>query len=239
MVKLEDASRGELLALIAQQQQVIAALRETVARLEGRVRELEQRMGPGGLHGMPGLKPASAKPARLKGPRKQRRQNFARLRATPTEQIVHALEACPQCGQALAGGWVKWRREVLDLPVAPATVTEHLVLAQRCSSCRRVVTPRLDLSNQVLGHHRVGLRLMGVIAFLREHLRLPLALIQRYLAYLHGLHLSEGELVAVRRTVADRSQQAVAAIRDAVRRSAVVHADETGWREDGAQGSLW
>jgi transposase len=239
MVKLEEASRGELLVLIAQQQQLIGALRETVARLEARVQELEQRLGPGGPHGMPGLKPAAAKPARAKRPRKQRRQNFARRRATPTEQVVHALAGCPRCGKALVGGWVKWRREVLDLPMAPATVTEHLVLARRCPGCRCVVTPRLDLSDQVLGQHRVGLRLMGVIAFLREHLRLPLALIQRYLADLHGLHLSEGELVAVLRTVADRSQQAVAAIRDAVRHSPVVHADETGWREDGHNGYLW
>lgn len=239
MVKLEEASREELLALIRQQQQVIGALRETVARLEGRVQELEQRLGPGGPHGMPGLKPAAAKPARPKRARKQRRQNFARLRATPTEQVVHALAACPRCGKALVGGWLKWRREVLDLPIAPATVREHLVLARRCPDCRCVGTPRLDLSDQVLGQHRVGLRLMGVIAFLREHLRLPLALIQRYLADLHGLHLSEGELVAVLRTVAGRGQEAVEAIRDAIRLSPVVHADETGWREDGHNGYLW
>lgn len=239
MVKLGDASREELLTIIAQQQQLIATLRETVVRLEARVRELEQRLGPGAPHGMPGLKPPPAKPAGPKGPRKRRRQNFARLRATPTEQVVHALEACPQCGKALAGGWVKWRREVLDLPVAPATVTEHLVLARRCCSCRRVVTPRLDLADQVLGQHRVGLRLMGVIAYLREHLRLPLELIQRYLAELHGLHLSEGELVAVLQTVAQQAQQAVIAIRDTIRISPMVQADETGWRENGHNGYLW
>lgn len=232
MVKLEDASRDELLAHIGR-------LEATIERQEARIGELERRLGLGGGHGMPGLKPAVPNPALPKRPRKQRRQHFARLRATPTEQEVHALEACPRCGEALAGGWVKWRREVLDLPVTPATVREHVVLARRCSGCRRVVAPRLDLSDQVLGHHRVGLRLMGVIAFLREHLRLPLALIQRYLADLHGLHLSEGELVAVLQTVARRAKQAVEAIRDAIRSSPVVHADETGWREDGHNGYLW
>ena len=38
---------------------------------------------------------------------------------------------------------------------------------------------------------------------------------------------------------AQRAQPAVAAILDRIRASPVVHADETGWREDGANGYVW
>ena len=43
---------------------------------------------------------------------------------------------------------------------------------------------------------------------------------------------------AIHRT-AQRAQPAVAAILDRIRGSPVVHADETGWREDGANGYVW
>jgi hypothetical protein len=45
----EQASRDELLAVIAQQQ-------ATIATLEARVHELERRLAPGGPRGVPGLK---------------------------------------------------------------------------------------------------------------------------------------------------------------------------------------
>jgi hypothetical protein len=153
--------------------------------------------------------------------------------------VLHAAAHCPDCGTALTGGWVRWRRQVIDLPVAPASITEHVVLARQCPACRRPVTPVLDLSDTVLGQHRVSLRLMAFIALLREQVRLPVAAIQTYLAEVHRLQLSSGEIVAVLGTVAKQAQLAAAAIRDALRHSPVVHADETGWREDGQNGYLW
>ncbi len=43
---------------------------------------------------------------------------------------------------------------------------------------------------------------------------------------------------AIHRT-AQRAQPAVAAILDRIRASPVVHADETGWRQHGANGYVW
>jgi len=82
---------------------------------------------------------------------------------------------------ALGGGRVRFRRQVIDLPEAPVRVIEHVVVQRRCTACGRQTTPPLDLSAQVLGQHRVSLRLMGLIALLREQLRLPLGRIQEYL----------------------------------------------------------
>ncbi len=125
------------------------------------------------------------------------------------------------------------------MPIVPATVTEHVVLARRCPHCQRTVTPELDLSDQVLGQQRVSLGLMAFIALLREQVRAPLGLIQRYLETVHQLHLSQGELVGILQTVAKQAKTAVDAIREAIRGSPVVQADETGWRQDGQNGYLW
>jgi transposase len=223
---LEQLDRAGLLA-------VIAALQEQVRVLQARVAELEQRDPP------PWAKANRPKPAAGRPARQRRAQNFARRVDPPTETVTHAVERCPGCAQPLQGGWVRQRRQVLELPETPVRMREHVVYSRRCPKCGQEATPTLDLSAEVVGHHRVGLRLMGVIAVLREQLRLPLRQIQQYLHSLHGLHLSCGELVAILKAVSERAEQGGHQIRDAIRASPVVHADETGWREGGQNGYVW
>jgi hypothetical protein len=98
---------------------------------------------------------------------------------------------------------------------------------------------RPDLSKEVVGQHRVGARLMSFIAYLRTFCRLPIRTIQRLLSGRYALHLSEGEIVHILQTVAARGQAAYEGLLAEVRGSPVVHADETGWREDGVNGYLW
>ena len=99
----------------------------TGSRSARRIETLEGKAKPGGLRGMPGVKPKSGqRPSREKGPekgpRKPRPHGFSRQRMTPTHQVEHVLESCPECGAGLTGGWVQRTREVIDLPVAPAQV---------------------------------------------------------------------------------------------------------------------
>ena len=56
---------------------------------------------------------------------------------------------------------------------------------------------------------------------------------------MHQLRLSVGAIVSAIHQTAQQAQPAVAAILDRIRASPVVHADETGWREDGANGYVW
>lgn len=232
-VDLEQADRAALLALIVAQRAQLATLGAQVQTLQARIAELERRDPP------PWAKANRPTLPQPRPARKQRKQNFSRRVEAPTETVTHATETCPSCGAGLGGGRVRYRRQVLDLPEAPVRVIEHVVVERRCKQCGRQTTPALDLSEQVLGQHRVSLRVMRLVAVLREHQRLPLGRIQEYLQALHGLHLSRGELVGILQTVAGRAAQAVGAIRDAIRGSPVVHADETGWREDGQNRYAW
>ena len=86
---------------------------------------------------------------------------------------------------------------------------------------------------------RLGVGIASLVAHLRTSLRLPQRSIQRYLADLHGLRVSVGELVELLHRVAAHGAPAARAIRDQARRRAVVHADETGWREAGHNGYAW
>jgi transposase len=228
---LQHASRAELRALIAAQQQVIATL-------EARVRQLEQRLGASGGTGVPGTKPAQRSQASGR-PRKQRDRGYSRVRMVPTTAVTHAADHCPDCGTRLLGGWVTRHREVIDLPCAPITVTAHQIVVRTCPTCRRRVLPSAPLAGVVAGRQRLGVRLVSLIVTLREAVRVPVRRIQWLLEQLYNLHLSVGAITAASDRVAAGGAAEVAAIRDRIRGSPLVHADETGWRENGQNGYAW
>ena len=227
----------ELVALVEQQQAIITELRATIARLEHRVRDLEGGVVP--PRRMPGHKPTPASEQRNRPPRAKRTLNLARQRATPDVQVTHALAVCPVCGAPLAGGSIKRTREVIDLASQPVIVTEHVYLERCCGGCQRRVTPAVALDGLVVGRSRLGVGLLSLIAMLREELRLPVAAIQRYLGSIHGCQLSVGGIVGALGQVARAGASEHTRILAAIRASPVIHADETGWREDGKNGYTW
>ena len=229
-IDLTTADRGVLIAIIVRQQAVIKSLEKRIAQLEGRAKSGDSRR-------MPGLKPkAERKPAQPKQPRQRRPHGFARTRLTPTQRVEHVVEQCPDCGIQLSGGWTQRTREVVDLPQVPVQVTEHAYIARACPQCQRRCTPAAQLDGVVLDRQRLGINLVSLIAALREEARLPLRTIQWYLDTVHGLRLSLGAIVDATQRVARKAQGMMATIVERIRGSPVVHADETGWREDGHNG---
>jgi hypothetical protein len=263
MLDLKHASRDELIRVVLAQRDAIIALeqevarqREVVARLAAAVAAVTRQLGealgagpppappaaPAGAapraERMPGAKPTQA-PDRPKPPRKRRAHGYARCRAEPTARQVHAVARCPDCGLPLVGGVVRRTREVIEAPVAPATVTEHVYLERTCPCCRKRWAPPPDLAGVVDGQQRFGVGLVSLIATLRAELRLPIKLIQWRLRTLHGLALSVGAIVAILQRAAARGRAAVERIQAGIRASPVVNADETGWREGGRNGYVW
>ena len=240
-IDLSAMPREDLLALIAQLQAVVQEQQAVIARLQRRIEALEGKAKPGGPKGMPGIKPKSSRQQtpREKGPRKPRPHGFTRQRMTPTHRVAHAVESCPDCGTRLSGGWTHRTREVIDLPVVPAQVTGHVFIARTCPVCEQRRVPKVDLGGMALGKQRLGVNLLSLVAALREEGRLPFRTIQWYLRTVHQLHLSVGAIVGAVHQVARQAQPVVADILERIRGSPVVHADETGWREDGANGYVW
>ena len=99
--------------------------------------------------------------------------------------------------------------------------------------------PKLSLEDVVVGKQRLGINLVSLIVTMREVGRLPIRTIQWYLETVHQLHLSVGGIVEVIHGVARKSEGAVLQIVDRIRGSPMVQADETGWREEGANGYVW
>src|SRR5207253_10967376 len=72
-------------------------------------------------------------------------------------------------------------------------------------------------------------------------MRMPVRLIREYLYTVHSLTISTGQIVELLHRVAEAApiNRAVGAIKQRVRHSRVVHADETGWRQAGQNGYVW
>jgi hypothetical protein len=224
----------EVIALRAEN----AALRADLAAALKRIAELEQ-----GKKQRPSF--VKANKDKKAGPKARRRKrkpehNRARRRETPSKSVLHKLEDCPDCGCRLHGESIARRRQVVELPPPqPVAVTEHQVLKSWCPRCERWHTPRLDLRGVVLGHGRLGVRLISLMAYLRTELRMTVRAIRSYLKVVHDLVLSIGEIVEVLHRVREAGQPSLRELREQMRSSPVVHADETGWREDGQGGYVW
>ena len=235
---------------VAQLRAENAELKRLLAAALARIAELEQQLAA--RSGKPSAgddPPLFVKPSRPKlvGPkplRKKRDQkhNHARRREAPTRTVEHALERCPECSYRLRGQSLDYRRQVIELPEpTPVEVIEHRVIRRRCPKCQKWRSPKLDLASegQVLGRGRIGTKLVSLIATLRHALRLPFEQIQAYLATLHGFKLSLGELVYLLNQVREATKTTVAGLKAEMQASEIVHADETGWQEDGVNGYLW
>lgn len=228
------ALRAEVAALRLQ----LAALTQQLQAALVRIAELEQDK----TEPPPFVKPNRPAPSEPKRPRKKRASayNTSRKRMTPTRIERHALDHCPDCGYRLNGESIAYTREVIELPPPqPVEVIEHQVLKRWCPCCVGWRSPHLDLAGQVIGQGRIGVRIASLVSYLRTTLRLPFRLIQSYLATLHSLRLSVGELVELTHAVRQQLQPQADQLKAQVQTSTVTHGDETSWREAGQNGYAW
>ncbi len=255
MSGLDELTREELIALVIRLHETIESQAAIIERQERRIAELEaivqsqaERISVleeeiSKLSG-PKSKPAFVKanaPKNEKGPRRKRTQSFVRKSRVATEVICHALECCPECGRKLVGGTVKSKHQVIDVPAASVTVTDHLMIERYCGVCGKRFTADASevLSDVVVGKKSIGIFLMSLIAYLKIACRVPVSLIRQLLSTLYDLDISKGEICELLHEVARLGKDEYASILDRVRGSPVVHGDETGWREDGVSGYVW
>ena len=229
-------------SLEAQLKQALEQLTEVTEQLhvaQARIAELEKLKTP---------PPAFVKANKKKAPEEQKkarkkrdaRHNRARPRSTPTQIVEHRLLTCPQCHLRLGGLSLARSREVIDVPAPPPVeVTHHRIYKGWCAGCHKWYEAPVDLHEQVVGQGRMGVRLASLIATLRTVMRLPLRQIQAYLLTLHGVTISIGEIVELLHRLKAQMQPHLDALKQEIRASPAVQADETGWREDGSNGYIW
>lgn len=238
----------------------VAALREQVRALKAEIHRLradnarlrgetppvpedgaeDAAAAPRGRKSPPRWAKANVVRVQVRRPRKPRAPVPGRRREVPDRRVVHALSHCPHCASVLRRGRVVARRQVIELPLAPVEVVEHVVLERRCPACgARCRGEMPDLSEQVGAGRRVSWRVAALVAVLRTKLRLPIVQVQWLLAQCWGLRLSVGTLCGLLAEAARAVRPAYERLLAEARASPVLHLDETSWREDGRNGWVW
>ncbi len=236
--KAQDRESQHLAKVTAMQAEN-QALTEQLAAAHKRIEELEKQKTPPPTF----VKANVVKPQEGQKPERKKRaakHNHGRRREEPTRIVEHHISACEECGSRLGGVSIARRRQVIEVPPPPPVeVTEHVVYHGWCSECGKWREAPMDVSAEVLGQGRLGVRITSMIAYLRTVMRLPVRQIQAYVKTLHGLSISIGEIVEMTHRLTQEMEPTVTALKQAIRASPAVQVDETGWREDGRNGYIW
>lgn len=244
MSDLEALSREELI-------EVILDLRGQIEVLMPEVALLRSILDEKGVAVPEGTAPARQVPSFVKpnrprkddgeekGKRKKRSQGFARRCEEPTETVRHSVEKCPDCGRQLPPGTPHSSREIITIPQVRYRVVQHVMMRHRCGVCDKEWLAKPDLSQEVVGQSRFGIELTSLVAHLATEARMPHRTIQSLLQAEYGLHVAEGSITNMLHRVAACGKGWVKEILSTVRGAVFVHADETGWRENGRNGYLW
>jgi transposase len=174
-------------------------------------------------------KPKGAKP----GHPGQRRPTPARI----DRREDHTLAACPKCHGPVRPCRSARTRIIEDIPqhITPV-VTEHTIHRYWCPQCRDTVEPVVP---DALPGSTLGLRVVVLSAWLHYLLGTTLAqIIDVFNFHLH-FKLSAGGLVSMWHRLREVLFAWYLEIQAQALDSAVLHADETGWRVNGKSHWLW
>ncbi|MCA1698236.1 MAG: IS66 family transposase [Actinobacteria bacterium] len=157
------------------------------------------------------------------------------------EEIRVALpDACACCA-----GQLEFEDEVdqyqQDLVWVPAHVRRFRVSRGRCKRCgRRAQGRHPGQTSDAIGAagSQIGPNVVATAAWLNKELGLPMSKVSQVLARL-GVHVTAGGLYHAISRLAAAATPTCQALEVAVRASAAVAADETGWRVGGRRQWLW
>lgn len=184
----------------------------------------------------PYLKPTGKKKKRPCG-RKHGHKGVSRKRPeTVTAYQTHTLESCPDCHQPLQNPVRTYKRYIEDIPRVDPVVTEHMVHGYWCSCCKKIVQPTVT---DALPNARLGLRVVVFTAWLHYLVGMSVNNIVKVVSVFFNLQISAGGLTQAWKALATLLVPLYNDIGREVSTSAVLHADETGWRLNGKTHWLW
>jgi len=148
----------------------------------------------------------------------------------------HGLSHCPACDSRLGEPIRTHTRLIEDIPPVTPKVTEHTLQGYWCSTCRKIVTAPIT---EALPHSTLGLRFVVLTAWLHYCVGVSVGNCVKIASAFLGLTVTPGGLTQAWKNLALRLEGGYEGIRQKIRTSAVLHADETGWRINGITHWLW
>jgi transposase len=216
-------------------------LQKLLERLQAEVEELQRA---GKRQAVP-----FARRKRVEHPKKAGRKagqgKFARREQPAPKQVdetkVAKLRGCPQCGSRLREIH-QHEQYVTDIPVVVPLITRYVTYSGYCIDCRKRVRSRHpEQTSQASGAAGVlvGPRAKALAADLKHRLGSSYGKVSEALNDAFGLQVSRSGWCQADQRLAETARPVYEELIDFVRRSMVVHADETGWRIGSLSAWLW
>ncbi len=222
---------------------LVAVQAKRIAELEAEIAELRRQLGQNSQNSSkppstdsPFTKPAP-KSLRRKSGRKPGGQpghpgSTLTLVADPNERLRHEPGQCAGCGAELAAAPEVGmeRRQVFDLPPMTVRVTEHQLIARRCSCGTTTCgAPPAGVTAPV----QYGPRITAIILYLYVGQFMSKKRTAQALAELFGTPVSEGTVATMTTRAADGLEGFLDQVKDCIVESETAGFDETGLRVAG------
>jgi transposase len=236
--RLSEAQADQLYALGAEiVTLVLLAASKRIAELQGESNE--QRLSPTTPSGMVPIHTKPNTPKRRKKPG-ARKGHPGHRRETPPridKRETHRLECCPSCGGPLQRCDRTRTRTIEDLlEDLRSAVTEHTIWRDYCPKCKQHVEPVVA---DALPRAAIGHRLVCLTSWFHYGLGITIDQIIEILSYHLQTQITSGGLIDCWHRLAEILLAWYEQIGEQAKSSAVLHADETGWRVNGQRSWLW
>jgi transposase len=156
-----------------------------------------------------------------------------RLSARPDRVVEHRPRECRGCHASLDSASVigHRRQQVVEVVPARLKVTEHRLAMVRCRACGK--TTRGEFAGAVRSGVKYGAGVKARVLYLQQYQLLPYARTAEAMQDLFGCRLSAGTVTNIVRECSEALVETELKIKKRLRRSHVIHADETGLRVEG------
>ncbi len=153
-----------------------------------------------------------------------------RLSARPDRVVEHRPRECRGCHAPLTAAQVvrHHRQQVIEVVPARLKVTEHRLAVVRCHVCGR--TTQGEFAASVRSGVQYGPGVKARVLYLQQYQLLPYQRTSEAMRDLFGCPLSPGTVANIVSECADGLVETELKIKQGLRRSPVIHADETGLR---------
>ena len=241
-----DETRARQLHALGPEAVLVAMLAasQRIAEQEARIAELQgtaeaQPRSPSTPSGMvpvytkPNTPKRRKKPGARKGHPGHRRKKPERIDRRET----HRLKCCPRCGGPVQRCQRKRTRLIEDiLEDLRALVTEHTIWRDYCPKCKKDVEPVVPeaMPNATIGH-----RLVSLTSWFHYGLGITIDQIVDILNFHLQTKLTPGGLINAWQRLSEVLLAWYEQIAEEAKKSAYLHADETGWRVNGQGCWLW
>lgn len=154
--------------------------------------------------------------------------------AAPHRIILHSIEECQQCGASCAAASANsfHKRQVFEIENGSLAVIEHRLATKICPACGHLSKGQFPAN--IKAPVQYGTSVLSRVLYLHLYQLLPVARTQEAMRDLFGCDISQASIQRAARFCSDKLIRCEQRIKQAIRESAVIGADETGIRINGA-----